>query len=242
MDFTKESLRVMTRNYMDQHGLSDWSIRIGSARGIAGMCNFSRKQITISLFLANAMTTENVTDTILHEIAHALAGSKAGHGDDWKAVCVRIGAKPERCYDTSDIDPSKRHRFIGFCPSNEHNHKRYGRNRRSHIVCRCGETFVWEDTENPSSPAKTFRPTHVTALTQALKEVGATTTSDGVFYAPKGHVWSTEGMHYIDPTLPYYSEDDYGRERSISAKAKAILETVKDGVSPCPCGCIDWED
>lgn len=242
MNFTKDSLRTMTRNLMDHHNLHDWKIRIGSARNLAGLCNFSRKQITISLFLANAMTTENVTDTILHEIAHAIAGHKAGHGPEWKAVCVRIGANPSRCYDTNDVDPEKRFRFRGYCPSPEHRDRKYGRNRRSNITCRCGERFVWEDTENPSEPAKAFSPTHVTALSQALQKVGATTSSDGVFLAPKGHVWSAEGMHYIDPTLSYYSEDDYGRERSVSAKAKAVLDTVLDGVTTCNCGCIDWED
>ena len=33
-----------------------------------------------------------VRDTILHEIAHALAGAKAKHGPAWKAIARRLGA------------------------------------------------------------------------------------------------------------------------------------------------------
>ena len=42
---------------------------------------------------------DDVRDTLLHEVAHAIAGHKAGHGPVWKAVCVEIGAKPKRCVD-----------------------------------------------------------------------------------------------------------------------------------------------
>jgi predicted SprT family Zn-dependent metalloprotease len=37
-----------------------------------------------------------VLDTILHEIAHAIAGVKADHGPAWKAVCRQIGCRPEQ--------------------------------------------------------------------------------------------------------------------------------------------------
>lgn len=39
-------------------------------------------------------------DTILHEIAHAIAGIKAGHGPVWRAVARKIGAKPQRVCTT----------------------------------------------------------------------------------------------------------------------------------------------
>ena len=35
-----------------------------------------------------------IRDTILHEIAHALAGPEARHGARWKAIARRIDATP----------------------------------------------------------------------------------------------------------------------------------------------------
>jgi hypothetical protein len=40
---------------------------------------------------------EEIVDTILHEIAHALVGPRHGHDTVWKAKCTDIGARPERC-------------------------------------------------------------------------------------------------------------------------------------------------
>ena len=43
-----------------------------------------------------------MTDTILHEIAHAIAGANAGHGPVWKAVAKRIGAAPRARAEEKD--------------------------------------------------------------------------------------------------------------------------------------------
>ena len=43
---------------------------------------------------------EEIRDTVLHEIAHAIAGPEAGHGPLWKATARRIGATPRaKTYD-----------------------------------------------------------------------------------------------------------------------------------------------
>ena len=41
-------------------------------------------------------TAEDFRDTVLHEIAHVLAGPRAGHGRLWKRAAYAIGAKPVR--------------------------------------------------------------------------------------------------------------------------------------------------
>jgi predicted SprT family Zn-dependent metalloprotease len=45
---------------------------------------------------------DEVRDTILHEIAHALAPGD-GHGPKWRMTCLRIGARPKRCYDDASV-------------------------------------------------------------------------------------------------------------------------------------------
>lgn len=40
---------------------------------------------------------DDVRDTLLHEVAHVIAGHSAGHGPAWKAACVEVGANPVRC-------------------------------------------------------------------------------------------------------------------------------------------------
>lgn len=45
---------------------------------------------------ARAAQKRLVRDTVLHEVAHALVGPGKGHGDEWKAKCVEVGAAPKR--------------------------------------------------------------------------------------------------------------------------------------------------
>jgi hypothetical protein len=75
----------------------DWRFRFSHGIKQLGACRFSSaKSGQISLSKHHAITGDwaEITDTILHEIAHALAGPRQGHKALWKAHCLRIGAKP----------------------------------------------------------------------------------------------------------------------------------------------------
>ena len=82
------------RALMDAHGLKQWTLRFAAARRRLGACFVQPKIIEIARWHAVHGESRDVTDTILHEIAHALAGAKAGHGPARKAVARRIGATP----------------------------------------------------------------------------------------------------------------------------------------------------
>jgi hypothetical protein len=56
-----------------------------------------------------------VRETILHEIAHALAGPRAGHGPRWRAIAHRIGSTGERC--VSAQAPRVAGPWVGTCAS-----------------------------------------------------------------------------------------------------------------------------
>lgn len=94
---------------LTEHGLTQkgWRGDLDTAEKRFGLCSPSRKTITLSRSLVALNSQEEVLDTILHEIAHALAaietGDNCGHDHRWRAICRRIGAKPERCYDSRDV-------------------------------------------------------------------------------------------------------------------------------------------
>lgn len=85
----------LARDLMDRHGLGDWSFRFSAAESRLGECRERERLIRISRRHAVKDQPREVRDTILHEIAHALAGAKARHGPGWKAVAKRIGATPK---------------------------------------------------------------------------------------------------------------------------------------------------
>lgn len=90
----------LAREMMNEHGLEDWSLKWDRAINRAGQCNFTRRTISLSKPLAEVQSFEDTKDTILHEIAHALAGARAQHGPAWRRKASEIGARPERCFDS----------------------------------------------------------------------------------------------------------------------------------------------
>jgi predicted SprT family Zn-dependent metalloprotease len=78
-----------------RHGLSRrWKFALGNSLHDYGSCDFNTKTIEVSrVFLRHASRNE-ARDTILHEIAHAVAGTHL-HDARWKSIAKRIGARPK---------------------------------------------------------------------------------------------------------------------------------------------------
>ena len=82
------------RALMDEHGLADWTFAFLEAERRLGDCHFEERVIRLGRAHALDGSEAEIRDTVLHEIAHALAGPEARHGPAWKAIAKRIGATP----------------------------------------------------------------------------------------------------------------------------------------------------
>jgi hypothetical protein len=76
----------------------DWCMVWDKSVRRYGQCRYHKQEIGISKVLANINSFEETQDVVLHEIAHALAGMGHGHDAHWKRMCIKVGARPERCY------------------------------------------------------------------------------------------------------------------------------------------------
>ena len=92
------------RDLMDRHGLAHWTFRFSAARRTIGLCREKEKVIQLGRHHAAHDPPAQVTDTILHEIAHALAGTAARHGPAWRSIALRIGATPRA---SKAVDPAR---------------------------------------------------------------------------------------------------------------------------------------
>lgn len=98
MASTYEVSRI-ARTLMNEHGLGQWRFEYDRSTKRFGACYYGSRTIKLSEKLVGANTVERCTETILHEIAHALAGHAAGHGPAWVRQARALGIKGERCYD-----------------------------------------------------------------------------------------------------------------------------------------------
>lgn len=144
---------ALARSLMDAHGLDEWNIRINTNKTRLGVCKYGSKTIEISSFFFRA-GDETLRDTILHEIAHALAGHAAGHGDAWQAVCIRIGADPSRTADVRLTDSD--FAWVGKCScgkTKKRNHRR-PQNLNGWFCKVCRDFLTWTHNGVPVGGSK----------------------------------------------------------------------------------------
>src|SRR5947209_9044949 len=94
-----QELTAMASQEMAKHGLQGWTFALANTRRQLGVCKYRWKRIELSEYYATHSPRESVRDTLMHEIAHAIAGPAARHGPAWKAVALRLGATPRACDD-----------------------------------------------------------------------------------------------------------------------------------------------
>lgn len=93
---------------LQKYGLSEqgWKFEFSNTQRRIGDCSHNQKTIRYSKHYMSS-DPASVTDTLLHEIAHALVDPKHGHNHVWRAMCLKIGANPDR---TPDIDKQQQTR------------------------------------------------------------------------------------------------------------------------------------
>ena len=101
MEETKILLDIATKaiKLFSKHGLlsKGWRFGFDNYRSSFGVCDYDIKTITISrrLCICNYKNNEAILDTILHEIAHALAHIEdpgaPPHGKLWRDIFIKIG-------------------------------------------------------------------------------------------------------------------------------------------------------
>jgi predicted SprT family Zn-dependent metalloprotease len=92
------------RALMTAHGVGSLTFEFDRGKRRIGATHFIRvgttvlpRRITLSKHFAELLTMEEIRDTMLHEIAHALAGHAAGHGVRWQKEARKLGITPSRC-------------------------------------------------------------------------------------------------------------------------------------------------
>ena len=125
---------------MAEHGLDDWTFVFDRAVRRAGKCSYSTRTISLSSPLTRLHDEDEVRETILHEIAHALTPGE-GHSAVWRRMAVRIGSTGERCVDAEA--PKVPGAWLGTCPAG-HTTERHRAPQRVLSCLKCSRTFSWD--------------------------------------------------------------------------------------------------
>lgn len=115
-----------------------WTFAFDNAKKRAGACHFTARRITVSRYLAARFADDDIHQTLLHEVAHAIAGPAAGHGSAWKSIARDlgyVGGTTHALETATELAP-----WVGICP-NGHIAYRHRRPSRPSSCAKCSRTF-----------------------------------------------------------------------------------------------------
>ena len=147
---TPAECEKLARSEMNKWGLHNWSFAFNNKKTALGICSYRLRQIQVSNHHLSSKY-EEIHDTILHEIAHALCfinDGERGHGYNWKKWCRKIGANPKRCGSSSGMT----YKYSYYCRNCKKIVCRSHRALRRRYICRkckCGlETHLTSEFDS----------------------------------------------------------------------------------------------
>lgn len=152
-DARMDAVQKTALELMARHGLQGWSFRFNRRKRAMGMCFYQQRRLELSVYLVQRNGPEEILDTLLHEIAHALVGLGHAHDAVWQQKCFEIGAQPIRCGQASMPEGRWKSR-CGSCSRDYHRHRKP--KRMKGWFCRfCGPEcggLVWRKEQSKSDP------------------------------------------------------------------------------------------
>ena len=89
---------------MREHCPSGYTFHYNNHKRTFGLCKYMEKRIELSRVHTELEPEENVRNTILHEIAHSIAGYENGHNRVWRNIARSLGhtTAPRACRAPAD--------------------------------------------------------------------------------------------------------------------------------------------
>ncbi|GAB2518126.1 hypothetical protein GCM10027064_14750 [Microbacterium petrolearium] len=134
LDRVKVWADALIRLHLD----ASWTFAFDNAKRRAGLCDYARKRISVSRYLAARYDDDTNHQTLLHEVAHALAGPAAGHGREWKRIARGLGYVGGTTHDgetATELAP-----WVGVCPAG-HTAYRHRKPTRPASCVKCSPRF-----------------------------------------------------------------------------------------------------
>lgn len=125
MRISRAALSRHTLALMADFGVSGYGVKFGRLSGAWAHCDYNRKELKFhpSLLECDWVFANQIA---LHEVAHALAGPRAGHGRDWMKTARGMGYRLGVTVAYSSPINGE-HKWVARCLVGQHHAIRYER-------------------------------------------------------------------------------------------------------------------
>lgn len=82
------------RRLLNKYNCNHYKLTLNNSTECAAWCNYTNEEISVSIYYlaSNIATYNDIYETILHEIAHALTpNTKKHHSKEWKECYLKLG-------------------------------------------------------------------------------------------------------------------------------------------------------
>jgi len=134
-DLVRNSCESLMAKHLD---LNVWEFGFDNAKKRLGACHWEDHRLTLSRYLVDLHTPDEIDQVMRHEIAHALAGADAGHNAKWKKIATSIGYRHVKISGEQIGDATAK--LIGTCP-NGHKVYRHRKPKTMMSCSKCAGTF-----------------------------------------------------------------------------------------------------
>jgi predicted SprT family Zn-dependent metalloprotease len=129
----------LAKDFMKKYGLSSWTFDFDRSKRRAGRCSYTKKKISLSMYYALKVPTEELKNTILHEIAHALVGPGHNHDEVWRRTAIGIGCDGNRCHSFEFTEG----KVTQFCTAGCWSRNLHKRPKDGKICKKCKSPVKW---------------------------------------------------------------------------------------------------
>lgn len=105
-----EMVQNRAEDLIERHLPEGWTFGWHNKVRANGTCYYGKMEIKLSKKLTPYRSWSETYETIIHEIAHAIAGPDAKHGETWKSVYRNLGGTGSRC-STDDASVHVAHKW-----------------------------------------------------------------------------------------------------------------------------------
>lgn len=130
-----KQVRNLALDLMKKNNLVGWIIKFNNAKRACGICLYDKKIISFSRYYVLLNNYEDIKNTILHEIAHALSPFGSHHNKIWKRKAMEIGCKAERINHNAIMPEGKYKYYCKRCGEKTGTHRKLKGPRACKLCC-----------------------------------------------------------------------------------------------------------
>lgn len=142
-----------TKTLLQQKNLVGWTAEMSRGRRTIGLCSYTDKTIYLSKHHIENDSYDDVRDTVIHEVAHAL-NPLDGHGIKWRKAAMAMGGTGDQYHSHGNSYPSK---WSTRC-INGHEPKIFRWNKDTIYNCKCGSPLYIKRSDGTQ---ETLSPSYV---------------------------------------------------------------------------------